>query len=74
MSGRLNSDKEKAIKILEYCFLVELLNQKNLGEFKEKGNKASRYKKELISGNTKKHARFWRISYNLRLKIIYRLF
>ena len=54
MSGRLNADKENAIRILEYWFLVELLNQESLGTFKEKGNKASGYKKELTERNIKK--------------------
>ena len=49
MSQEVNTDKEKAIQILEYWFLVELLNQESLGTFEEKGNKASEYKKELMA-------------------------
>lgn len=54
MSERLIADKENAIRILEYWFLTELLNQESLDTFKEKGKKAVEYKKELTTGNRKK--------------------
>ena len=54
MSEILNSDKENAIRILEYWFLTEMLNQKSLNEFKEKGKMAVEYKDELMAENGKK--------------------
>ena len=54
MSGIINADKGNAIRILEYWYLTELLNQESLNTFKEKGKKAAEYKKELATGNRKK--------------------
>ena len=53
MSEESKIDKENALRILEYWFLTELLNQKSLDMFKEKGNKAAEYKKELAARNIK---------------------
>lgn len=54
MSEILNIDKENAVRILEYWFLTEFLNQKSIGTYIEKGEKASEYKKELAARNTKR--------------------
>lgn len=54
MSRKLNVDKEKAIRILEYWFWVELLNQQSLDTYKEKEKKTARYNKDLAVGNRKK--------------------
>lgn len=54
MAEILNSDKENALRILEYWFLTELLNQESLDTFKEKGKKALEYKRELTTGSRKK--------------------
>lgn len=54
MPEKSNADKDNAIKILDYWFMTEFLNQQNLGEFKEIGKETSTYKKRLIAGSIKK--------------------
>ena len=54
MSEKINVNKENAIRILEYWFLTELLNQESLDTFKEKGKKAVGYKEKLTTENRKK--------------------
>ncbi len=51
------NDKENAIRILDYWFLMEFLNQKDIGPFKEKGEKTTTYKRYLNSGKIKNPAK-----------------
>lgn len=44
MSGNLKVDKENAIRILDYWFLMEFLNQQSIKSFIEIGKKAKTYK------------------------------
>ena len=53
MSVKSNTDKENAIRILEYWFLTEFLNQQSISSFKEIEKKATTYKSNLNSGNIK---------------------
>lgn len=53
MSGKLNADEENAVRILDYWFVMEFLNQQSLRDFKDKGNKAFTYKRELKAGRIK---------------------
>ena len=53
MSGNLKVDKENAIRILDYWFLMEFLNQQSIKSFIEIGKKAKTYKSDLSSGRIK---------------------
>ena len=54
MSGKLSIDKENAIKILEYWFVMEFLNQQSLSNLKKKEQEALKYKTDLKTGNVKR--------------------
>lgn len=53
VSGNLKVDKENAIRILDYWFLMEFLNQQSIKSFIEIGKKAKTYKSDLSSGRIK---------------------
>ena len=54
MPGKINADKENAIRILDYWFLMEFLNQQSISALKEKENKANTYKTDLKTGNIRR--------------------
>ncbi len=54
MSENRSADKEKAIQILDYWFLMEFLNQQSIKPFKEIEKNASIYKKDLREGSNKR--------------------
>ena len=62
MSSILSADKEKAVRILEYWFTMEFLNQQNLKEMKNTGKKAISYMSKVKAGeikDKKKHVEFY---------------
>lgn len=50
MLKQLNVDEENAVRILDYWFIMEFLNQQSLRKFKEIESKVFKYKKELKEG------------------------
>lgn len=54
MSGKTNIDKENAVRILDFWFLMEFLNQQSTKSFKEIEKKATTYKNDLSSGRIKR--------------------
>lgn len=53
MSENLSVDKKNAIRILDYWFLMEFLNQQSIKPFKKIGEKTSGYKRKLNSRTIK---------------------
>ncbi len=53
MSRDSYDDKEKAIKILDYWFLMEFLNQQKISDIKKIEKDATDYKRKLSSGSIK---------------------
>ena len=54
MPTNLTKDEQNAIRILDYWFIMEFLNQQSLRDFKDKGNRAFTYKRELLEGRIKR--------------------
>ena len=48
MLANLTTDEKDAIKILDYWFIMEFLNQQSLKKYKEKETSALTYKKQLL--------------------------
>lgn len=53
MLANLTTDEKDAIKILDYWFIMEFLNQQSLKKYKEKETSALTYKKQLLEGRKK---------------------
>lgn len=51
---QLSKDEENALKILDYWFMIEFLNQQSLKTQKDTGNKAWRYKNAYATGRIRK--------------------
>ena len=54
MLANLTTDEKDAIKILDYWFIMEFLNQQSLKKYKEKETSALTYKKQLLEGRKKR--------------------
>ena len=54
----INNDKENAIRILEYWFTMEFLNQQKLNDIKNKGKAADKYIKEYKSGRSQEKKKY----------------